>query len=391
MPRKETILQVFVGSPSDVQDERTAVREVIDDLNNTWAANSGVRFEAVSWETHAVPGMGESAQSVINQILPNDFDIFVGILWTRFGTPTKEAESGTEEEFHRAFERYKAVPNSVEILFYFKDEQVSPSSLDIGQLAKVVEFRNKIQELGLYWTFTTTEQFKANLRTHLGRILQKWTSKTLSSTAEDYESNQVETDTSEETLAETPEFLDLAADAEEAMDKVTSVAENLQIIISELGMKMRVRSEEIENMVGTEAHTAKNARKAINIAATDLERFSRSTNQELPILRENLGASLRIMADAAFKGAETGLSDSNTTSQLRDNIVEFESTIQDTLSSMLGFKESIVNLPSLTSSFNRARRAAMGTMDQFVSELELGRRTALEVMDLLQKKIDDAC
>ena len=42
------------------------------------------------------------------EVLINDqigkYDIFLGVMWRRFGTPTGVAESGTEEEFRRALE-----------------------------------------------------------------------------------------------------------------------------------------------------------------------------------------------------------------------------------------------------------------------------------------------
>ncbi|PYL26201.1 MAG: hypothetical protein DMF37_02915 [Verrucomicrobia bacterium] len=45
--------------------------------------------------------MGADAQDVINHQLA-EYDIFLGIMSCRFGSPTKRAHSGTEEEFNRA-------------------------------------------------------------------------------------------------------------------------------------------------------------------------------------------------------------------------------------------------------------------------------------------------
>ena len=43
--------------------------------------------------------MGSDPQQIINSQVSDEYDIFIGILWTRFGTPTERAGSGTEEEF----------------------------------------------------------------------------------------------------------------------------------------------------------------------------------------------------------------------------------------------------------------------------------------------------
>src|ERR1700756_3440394 len=99
MPRDERVLVVFLASPSDLEPERSRLEEVIRELNVTWTRTLGVRLELVSWETHGYPGVGADPQDVLNRQLPNDYDIFIGLMWTKFGTPTGRAGSGTEEEF----------------------------------------------------------------------------------------------------------------------------------------------------------------------------------------------------------------------------------------------------------------------------------------------------
>src|ERR1035437_3878528 len=148
MPRKETILKVFVSSPSDVKSERLAVVEIIEEINNTWATFLGIRMETVLWETHCRPGIGGDSQQVINEQLPPDYDIYLGILWKQFGTPTPRFESGTEEEFQGAYERYKKNPKDVGVMFYFKNEPVPPMEIDTAQLNKVHEFRKKLGQIG---------------------------------------------------------------------------------------------------------------------------------------------------------------------------------------------------------------------------------------------------
>lgn len=45
MPRKVTILQVFVASPSDVQEERNALEEVVRELNLIWDRSQAVKLD----------------------------------------------------------------------------------------------------------------------------------------------------------------------------------------------------------------------------------------------------------------------------------------------------------------------------------------------------------
>jgi len=93
VPGQITNLKVLVASPDDVQAERTLVREVIDEINQMLAGFE-TRLDFVGWED-ASPAFGVDPQSVVNAQLGDDYDIFVGSLWTRFGTPTPRAGSGT--------------------------------------------------------------------------------------------------------------------------------------------------------------------------------------------------------------------------------------------------------------------------------------------------------
>ncbi len=98
------VLQVFVSSSSDVAQHRAAVDEVIGDINDTDGQRLGVRLETVTWE-RMVPKIGNrSAQKEIDAQTP-EYDVFVGIMSSRFGTPTGRYGSGTEHEFEAARKR----------------------------------------------------------------------------------------------------------------------------------------------------------------------------------------------------------------------------------------------------------------------------------------------
>ena len=88
-----TILQVFVAGPSDVDDERRQLEDVVAELNLMWSHSHNIRLELLTWQTHAVPGVGQDAQDVVNRSIPKDYDIFIGIMWARFGSPTERAGS----------------------------------------------------------------------------------------------------------------------------------------------------------------------------------------------------------------------------------------------------------------------------------------------------------
>ncbi len=165
------LLKIFIASPGDVKHEREKAREEILCLRPL-AHNHGFDLEAVGWETHVAPGMGRS-QALINPLV-RECDLFIGILWRRFGAHTGEAESGTMEEFQLARERF-AKEHAPEIMLYFRE--VHPDFLsDPGvQLQKVLDFKKQIEDghLALYREYRNEDHFATLLRQHVTDWLLK--------------------------------------------------------------------------------------------------------------------------------------------------------------------------------------------------------------------------
>jgi hypothetical protein len=167
-------IKVFLASPSDVQAERESLARLIADINDVLtflAPEPRITLELVRYETHAYPDVGQP-QEVINRQIPIDYDIFIGVMWRRCGTPTKTAKSGTIEEFRRAYEqrRRSSLPK---IMFYFCDEPIPmPSRDDLKQLEEVVKFRSELASIGLTQSYPRHEQFGEFVRGGLLRAIR---------------------------------------------------------------------------------------------------------------------------------------------------------------------------------------------------------------------------
>ena len=162
-------IRVFIASPGDVAEERDLTSLVVGELNRIFGNPFGVDLEAVRWETHAWPDAGNDAQDVINKQI-GEFDILVGVMWRRFGSPTKRAKSGTGEEFERAYNLFKK-HGRPKVMFYFRTTPFYTTDLkELAQFRKVVQFRKALEKLGvLYWTYDGPLQFERNVREHLIR------------------------------------------------------------------------------------------------------------------------------------------------------------------------------------------------------------------------------
>lgn len=170
---KVRLLRVFVASPSDVGDERRAVEPVITEINQTIGRRMGLVLDLVRWETDVYPGVASGGpQTVINtQVAAEDCDIVIGIFWRRFGTPTAFAQSGSSYEIERACESAlrRRRPH---VMVYFSEQPASPKTIEeIDQWRKVVEFREKIDTLGLSCPYVSVQEFADHVRKHLTAFL----------------------------------------------------------------------------------------------------------------------------------------------------------------------------------------------------------------------------
>jgi hypothetical protein len=171
--RRVNVLRVFVASPDDVRKERERLKLIIDEVNKEIGSESGVQLELVKYETDVTPGMASDPQDVIDKQINDDYDIFIGILWKKFGTPTKNASSGTEAEFNRAYERNTTSPGIVDIMIYFKESPIDRNEIDPKQIELIDGFRKNLGGKGILWTtFKTMRQFEEGIRRHLHSVVR---------------------------------------------------------------------------------------------------------------------------------------------------------------------------------------------------------------------------
>jgi tetratricopeptide (TPR) repeat protein len=166
MKRKIT---VFIASPSDLVAERNLFRQTIDALNAGFGDGCNVEFEALGWED-TLASTGRRNQGIINQDI-DKCDVFILAMHRRWGQEAPDAapySSYTEEEFHRALERWKT-DQKPEILVFFK--RVDPASeADPGpQLQKVLQFKKQLEDTRqvLFRTFNADTDFAKEVDSHL--------------------------------------------------------------------------------------------------------------------------------------------------------------------------------------------------------------------------------
>jgi hypothetical protein len=124
-----------------------------------------VTLRAVGWPDDVRPGVNTDAQAEINRQIGSSYDIYVGVIGTRFGTPTPRASSGTEEELEKAVNSFRINPRALRVLLYFKRAVGDPFAMDLEQLAKVKAFREVLPVRGVLSGTSMTRQSSSALST----------------------------------------------------------------------------------------------------------------------------------------------------------------------------------------------------------------------------------
>lgn len=171
------IYKCFISSPGDCNQERELCEKVIRKVNDGLAKHLDINFETFKWENDVLPDMGKNGQEIIDESVErSNYDIFIGIMRYRFGTPTKIAGSGTEHEFIKSIEKKKTDPE-IKIIFFFNNEDINPKNFDYDEYQKVQNFKKKIGTNGLYIDYSGFTDFEKELEDKLTLFVKEVSSK----------------------------------------------------------------------------------------------------------------------------------------------------------------------------------------------------------------------
>lgn len=140
-------------------------------MNLAISVDATYRLELLSWETHTDPELGRPQERINEQI--GNYDIFIGIMWKRFGSPTGLAQSGTEEEFKQAH-RLWLQTGKPKVLFYFCTAPFTQRTEEEKQQHKqVIAFKNQLEKKGLIAFYSNRREFGTLVRRNLERTLRR--------------------------------------------------------------------------------------------------------------------------------------------------------------------------------------------------------------------------
>ena len=137
---KEHIL-VFLAYISDVETEVNAAKDVVESINHR-LEQLGIVLDLRTWRD--VPGEFGNPQEQINRTLAETCNVFIGLLWKKWGTSTGQSDCGFREEFDIAEKRYNESGEPTILLYAKTVDEQHLSDQEKIEYTKVKEFKEEI-------------------------------------------------------------------------------------------------------------------------------------------------------------------------------------------------------------------------------------------------------
>ncbi len=373
MPTTRIELRVFVAAPTEVSDDKATVRRVVEELNSIHGSHTEVVLRYVGWETDVHPGVGQDAQAVINDQIGDHYDIFVGLMWSRFGQATGRFGSGTEEECSRALERVKADPASVSLLFYFKDAAISPSKIDAEQLSAVTQFRAKLHSCGvLYDTYHSDGELASKLRQHLAAVSREWLIRVIQPrNLSDRIPAQSEVRVAEAFDSEDDfGLLDYIEKGNRAFANCAGSANRIGRIMNDRSGRVPGKAVKLEAaMKLPQSQRVSAARRILISIASDMDAISTVLEEETPVIEQNFNAGFSSFA--ASSKLMIGLEGTDTSDLISaiDAATVLQGVFVQSQESYGTLNATIVGLPQMERTTNRAKQRLSRAIANYLSIL----------------------
>lgn len=396
MPRDRREILIFLASPSDVAPERALVAQTIDEWNQIRGRDRAISFDLLRWEKSVSAGFGEDGQQVINDQIGDEHDLLIGLFWTRLGTRTDRAESGSVEEYERTLAR-RRTGEDVELAFYMKDAPVDLKVSSIEQLAAVQNFKKRLQDDGaLTKDFSSLDALRFEINLLLDRMARHFSpsansglSRSTSTLSNVSAANPIRNSDSYlpdiivDNRNQDIGLLDVQEDIHQYSEKASQFLNEMTVALNRMTSNTSEVSEEMQELGRLGVPGSSRLRPLINRITASMTAFSEFMESRLPDFAENsfgLADSTRSIIDLAQEF-------SNKPEEIR----ALQTTLHDVLEasrsnvdSMKGVLTSTLGLQRMTVPFNHARRRLANSLQIYINTVEAQR----EVMQQALAEVD---
>lgn len=318
-------------------------------------------------------------------------------MWTRFGTGTRRAGSGTVEEFQRAYKKHLENPNQVKIMFYFKNAPVPPSELIPEQLARIKSFQQDLGEKGGYYrTFTSRDEFAQLVSMHLSGQVQEYGKSwglniTASKSDSTFHTEQNAIQNLEETIYENDRedegFLDLFEIGQENFDSMNEALLRMTNALNDLGKRAEIGGKELNELNSAKSTDIKQAKRISNRIAEALNNFAALMEVDVPVFASCYSNGIDAYSRAIAMSEDFEAQDDMGLETALKNFQEFKISTTQAKENMFMFRETVARTPRATTMYNRSRKRVLSILDILDEELSASINLASELEKVLDQLI----
>ncbi|NVD45830.1 DUF4062 domain-containing protein [Qipengyuania atrilutea] len=388
------VITIFVSSPGDVSEDRRLVLDEIQSWNQRNARDRGCFLTAMTWEDLVSPDIAESSQNVINVEVGDDYDVFLGLMWGRFGTPTLNANSGTEEEFERALAR-KIAGDALRISFLFRKSDLPFDQIDPEQIAKVREFQKSLRENGAFYRqYSDERELVSTLTTLFDRIATEKeryaTKSTLDNKGGPIQIDPDLTSGDEEPSADTE--LDPDAGLLDLEDELTEYASLFVSELSQWGNQFYIMNEVVQqatskmNGLSQFGQPDREAlRNEVELVTSALSDFANFGKNKIALIEDNLEGMYRSMSGIATISHGFDMN-RDQIEHLTEQLNGLRGSVDEADGLLTQYIDVMEGLPRIEKGFNRARSGVVTVHKQLRKKLRDFRDRLVKVCSELNSQ-----
>lgn len=165
-----TVLRALISCPSDVAiDDVRGIQTAIGRWNVLLGERFGAIVVPVHWSEHAAAAFGAPPQDILNEQLVDTVDFGIAVFWSRLGSPTQVAESGTAEEINRI----AAARKPLSVLRCTRPAEAV--SVDPQQLAGLAAYLDELRGHALILSYRDDAELASRVDTVLTRTVAELT------------------------------------------------------------------------------------------------------------------------------------------------------------------------------------------------------------------------
>ena len=356
------LIRLFISCPSDIKDELDSIKLIIEEINKTTGKQNKYSLEFINWKYDTYGDIGADGQDVINRQLDSQYDILIGIIWQKLGTPTKRDESGTVEEINRAISN----SNKEQLIFFKTTTPETLNEIDAEELLRVRKFKEKLKEKGvLYKEFNTINDFELFFRINLPNLIQE---KFLTKKENGLESvqklgtekyddiksliNEVEIQSERQLDFD---VFDIAEKTSGYFDEMSSSLSSMTTNLQSLTLKLNSSTSELNKITHIKDNRLRLEKGKIITTklAGELDEFNFKLSADIPIFSNNLLLGIdsysKALLAAKYYAPET-------LETLQNGFLEFKISMEPAVENCANLLRIIITWPPINSRFNQAKR-----------------------------------